>query len=98
MNISENDIQRIKDAWEKLVDRIREIADQLRELIGEISEKLGLPTSKRYRKCKNNRTSDYGNREYSKNDIRYCRFCEKHTVATICRSSRCETARSGCEH
>lgn len=49
MNISENDIQRIKDAWEKLVDRIREIADRLRELIGEISEKLALPTSKRYR-------------------------------------------------
>ena len=49
MNISENDIQQIKDAWEKLSDLIREIADQLRELIGEISEKLGLPTSKRYR-------------------------------------------------
>lgn len=49
MNISENDIKRIKDAWEKLADRIREIADQLRELIGETSEKLGLPTSKRYR-------------------------------------------------
>ena len=49
MNISENDIQRIKDAWEKLADRIREIADLLRELIGEISEKLALPTSKRYR-------------------------------------------------
>lgn len=48
MRISENDIQRIKDAWEKLADRIREIADRLRELIGEISEKLGLPTSKRY--------------------------------------------------
>lgn len=49
MNISENDIQRIKDAWEKLADLIREIADRLRELIGENSEKLALPTSKRYR-------------------------------------------------
>ena len=49
MHISESDIQRIKDAWEKLADMIREIADRLRELIGEISEKLALPTSKRYR-------------------------------------------------
>lgn len=49
MHISESDIKRIKDAWEKLADRIREIADRLRELIGEISEKLALPTSKRYR-------------------------------------------------
>lgn len=49
MNISENDIQRIKDVWEKLADLIREIADRFRELIGEISEKLALPTSKRYR-------------------------------------------------
>lgn len=49
MHISEIDIQRIKDAWEKLADRIREIANRLREMIGEISEKLGLPTSKRYR-------------------------------------------------
>lgn len=49
MRISENDIQRIKDAWEKLADLIREIADRLREMIGEISEKLDLTTSKRYR-------------------------------------------------
>lgn len=49
MHISESDIKRIKDAWEKLADLIREIADRLRELIGEISEKLALPTSKRYR-------------------------------------------------
>ena len=49
MHISENDIQRIKDAWEKLADLIREIAVRLREMIGEISEILDLPTSKRYR-------------------------------------------------
>lgn len=49
MHISENDIQRIKDAWEKLVDWIKELADRLQELLGEISEKLGLQTSKRYR-------------------------------------------------
>lgn len=49
MSISESDIQRIKDAWEKLANLIREIADRFWELIGEISEKLALPTSKRYR-------------------------------------------------
>ena len=49
MNISENDIQKIKDAWKKLTGRIKELADRLQELIGEISEKLGLQTSKRYR-------------------------------------------------
>ena len=60
MSIPENQIQRIKDVWEKLADLIREIAEKLadlireiedrfRELIGEISEKLALPTSKRYR-------------------------------------------------
>lgn len=49
MNISENDIQKIKDAWKKLTGLIKELADRLQELIGEISEKLGLQTSKRYR-------------------------------------------------
>lgn len=60
MNISENDIQQIKDVWEKIADLIteiaekledliREMADRLWELIEEVSEKLGMQTSKRYR-------------------------------------------------